>query len=108
MGNDKGLCFFSQYALAHSATPTFSLNSLYNFFVWEELLPNFGAYKSENLPKDWLSCAPGNGHITPETYATCNATQKVRCFALGLRPWSLSLSGLCSCFRPSSKRFASQ
>lgn len=69
---DPALCAFSEHALATTKTPTFILNSLYNFGVWEELSTNIDG----GLATGWSSCAPGTGGITSKTWEACDAEQR--------------------------------
>jgi O-palmitoleoyl-L-serine hydrolase len=66
-------CIFSQHALKYHTTPTFVINSLYNFGEWAMLASSW--LDSGNAPADWQSCWPKNGGLSPETYKTCNSTQ---------------------------------
>lgn len=72
-------CIFSQYALRHMRTPTFVINSLYNFGEWSMLTPPYppSTFPPDTgiPPDDWLDCYPANGRLTPESYNKCNATQ---------------------------------
>ena len=67
-------CIFSQTSLRYTTTPTFMINSLYNFGEWEMLAPSWN--DTGTPPSDWATCWPNNGGLTPETFATCNATQR--------------------------------
>ena len=66
-------CIFSQHAFTYSTTPTFVINSLYNFGAWALLATNFS--DGSGPPPDWAKCWPSTGRMTPDTYKTCNATQ---------------------------------
>merc|ERR1719267_126955 len=72
-------CLFSQYSLKHMKTPTFVINSLYNFGMWEMLapIPPPGRFPPDagTPPPDWQKCYPRNGGLTPATYRHCNSTQ---------------------------------
>merc|ERR1711924_129736 len=73
-------CMFGQYALKHAQTPTFVVNSLYNFGMYEMLAPTSppGSFPPDTStpPPDWAECWPGNGKLTRESYSKCNATQR--------------------------------
>ena len=66
-------CIFSQHAFKYSTTPTFVINSLYNFGAWALLATN--ASDGSGPPRDWEKCWPATGQMTPDTYKNCNATQ---------------------------------
>jgi hypothetical protein len=73
-------CIFSQYSLKHIQTPTFVINSLYNFGEWEMLTPIGppGQFPEDTgtPPIDWQKCYPANGKLTPSSYKLCNETQE--------------------------------
>lgn len=77
--SDWKQCIFSQYSLKYMQTPTFAINSLYNFGEWAMLCPTYprGTFPPDTgtPPSDWHTCYPSNGALTPETYKLCNATQ---------------------------------
>lgn len=72
--SDWRVCIFSQKAAAYVQTPTFAINSLYNFAEWTILAESW--LDTGVPPPDWLACFPHNGGLTPQTYAHCNATQR--------------------------------
>ena len=70
---------FSETSLKYTATPTFAMNSMYNFGEWEMLPPP----TNQSFPPDtvaaaadWLECWPSTGGLTADTYAKCNSPQK--------------------------------
>jgi len=94
-------CIFSQYAIQHMQTPTFLINSLYNFGAWEMLAPSeadtgpfspvfplfppvlspfFPVSWTGTVPADWSKCWPKNGALSPESF------KQVR-YGLRAGPW---------------------
>jgi hypothetical protein len=75
------LCQFSEYSLKYMKTPTFVINSLYNFGEWAMLAPTFpsGSFPPDTgtPPSDWAACYPGNGKLTPESFAKCNVSESL-------------------------------
>ena len=72
-------CMFSETSLKYIATPTFAMNSMYNFGMWEMLPPP----TNQSFPPDvtaaaadWAECWPSISGLTAATFAKCNATQK--------------------------------
>ena len=47
-------------------TPTFLINSLYNFGAWEMLAPSEA--DTGTVPADWAKCWPKNGALSPESF----------------------------------------
>ena len=64
--DDWRQCIFSQYAIQHMQTPTFLINSLYNFGAWEMLAPSEA--DTGTVPADWAKCWPKNGALSPESF----------------------------------------
>ena len=57
-------------------TPTFVINSLYNFGEWAMLAPQYnGSFPPDSgtPPPDWQQCYPGNGALTPTSYVLPSA-----------------------------------
>lgn len=92
---DWRLCQFSQYAIKYMKTPTFVINSLYNFGEWAMLAPMYnGSFPSDSgtPPPDWQACYPGNGKLSPQSFAHCNVRVRSTFHSSVLR-WSR----LCLC-----------
>lgn len=63
---DPRICVFSEKAIQYPKTPTFGINSLYNFTFWD----------LGGLPASWKPCFPKNGALSNETWQHCNETQR--------------------------------
>jgi len=77
--SDWRQCLFSEHSLKYMKTPTFVINSLYNFGAWALLAqttPGVFPVDGGPVPPEWADCWPATGKLTPTTYAKCNATQK--------------------------------
>jgi len=73
-------CMFSETSLKYTSTPTFAMNSMYNFGEWEMLPPPSNLSfppATVTAAADWLECWPSTGGLTADTYAQCNSTQRV-------------------------------
>lgn len=73
-------CVFPQHVLKYLTTPTFVINSLYNFGSWEMLTApyesSFPPDREDGVADDWKYCWGGTFKLTNESFQACNSTQK--------------------------------
>eukprot|EP00966_Prymnesium_polylepis_P005127 118363-Prymnesium_polylepis.1 len=78
-------CFFAAASLRYTRTPTFVVQSLYNFGAWEILEQGFNPSNGATVAADWRACW-SYGRLTPSTWnASCNATQRTIILDFGQR-----------------------
>ena len=79
---------FSETSLKYTATPTFAMNSMYNFGEWEMLPPPSNLSfppATVTAAADWLECWPSTGGLTAVDAARSTLGNAAHAFLIGRR-----------------------